>query len=280
MNAPAGVIEFTLNGAQTSALPGETLIEVADRLGVDDPAPLLQAGDAARRQLPLVHGRDQGRARAGAVVLPRHQRRAWTCRSDSRARRPRAEDRSSRCSPPTCRRASTSPTRSSRIGSASSASASRASRRARSPRPTSRIRRWRSTSTRASSARAACARAARSRSTTSSATRSAARTRRSCSTSTTRWARRPASPAANACRRARRARSRRRTTPISRSRDRTVPSVCPYCGVGCQITYHVKDNAIVRVEGRDGPANHERLCVKGRFGFDYVHHPQRLTSDR
>jgi formate dehydrogenase major subunit len=60
--------------------------------------------------------------------------------------------------------------------------------------------------------------------------------------------------------------------------DKTVESVCPYCGVGCQITYHVKDNAIVRVEGRDGPANHERLCVKGRFGFDYVSHPQRLTK--
>src|SRR6185369_11639635 len=59
--------------------------------------------------------------------------------------------------------------------------------------------------------------------------------------------------------------------------DKTVDSVCPYCGVGCQLTYHVKDNEIVRVEGRDGPANHERLCVKGRFGFDYVSHPQRLT---
>jgi formate dehydrogenase major subunit len=59
--------------------------------------------------------------------------------------------------------------------------------------------------------------------------------------------------------------------------DRTVESVCPYCGVGCQLTYHVKDNAIVRVAGRDGPANHDRLCVKGRFGFDYVTHPQRLT---
>ncbi|HEY5310394.1 MAG TPA: molybdopterin-dependent oxidoreductase, partial [Casimicrobiaceae bacterium] len=58
--------------------------------------------------------------------------------------------------------------------------------------------------------------------------------------------------------------------------DRTVASLCPYCGVGCQLTYHVKDNEIVRVEGRDGPANHDRLCVKGRFGFDYVHHPQRL----
>ncbi len=60
--------------------------------------------------------------------------------------------------------------------------------------------------------------------------------------------------------------------------DKTVASVCPYCGVGCQLTYYVKDNDIVRVEGRDGPANHERLCVKGRFGFDYVRHPQRLTK--
>ena len=59
-------------------------------------------------------------------------------------------------------------------------------------------------------------------------------------------------------------------TPYLVPADRTVDSVCPYCGVGCQLTYHVKDNAIVRVEGRDGPANHERLCVKGRFGFDYV----------
>ncbi len=59
--------------------------------------------------------------------------------------------------------------------------------------------------------------------------------------------------------------------------DRTVDSVCPYCGVGCQLTYHVKDNTLVRVEGRDGPANHGRLCVKGRYGFDYVHHPERIT---
>jgi len=63
-------------------------------------------------------------------------------------------------------------------------------------------------------------------------------------------------------------------TPI----DRVVPSVCPYCGVGCQLDYHVHDDTIVRVEGRDGPANHERLCVKGRFGFDYVTHPHRLTT--
>lgn len=59
--------------------------------------------------------------------------------------------------------------------------------------------------------------------------------------------------------------------------DRRVDSVCPYCGVGCQLTYHVKDNRILHVEGRDGPANHGRLCVKGRYGFDYAHHPHRLT---
>jgi formate dehydrogenase major subunit len=60
--------------------------------------------------------------------------------------------------------------------------------------------------------------------------------------------------------------------------DRTVDSVCPYCGVGCLLTYHVKDNRILHVEGRDGPANQSRLCVKGRYGFDYVHHKHRLTT--
>ncbi len=59
--------------------------------------------------------------------------------------------------------------------------------------------------------------------------------------------------------------------------DKRVDSVCPYCGIGCQLSYQVKDNKILYVEGRDGPANHQRLCVKGRYGFDYAHHPQRLT---
>ena len=60
--------------------------------------------------------------------------------------------------------------------------------------------------------------------------------------------------------------------------DKKVDSVCPFCGVGCLLTYNVKDNKIVSVDGRDGPANHNRLCVKGRFGFDYAHHDQRLTK--
>ena len=54
-------------------------------------------------------------------------------------------------------------------------------------------------------------------------------------------------------------------------------SVCPYCGVGCQITYETNDNKIVSVQGRNGPGNEQRLCVKGRFGFDYASHPHRLT---
>ncbi len=64
-----------------------------------------------------------------------------------------------------------------------------------------------------------------------------------------------------------------RTDPL-----REVDSVCPYCGVGCQVTYQINDNRIVAVQGRNGPANEQRLCVKGRFGFDYVSHPDRLTK--
>jgi formate dehydrogenase major subunit len=60
--------------------------------------------------------------------------------------------------------------------------------------------------------------------------------------------------------------------------DRSVDTVCPYCGVGCQTKVHVRNNRILYVDGRDGPANNNRLCVKGRFGLDYVHHPDRLTK--
>jgi len=60
--------------------------------------------------------------------------------------------------------------------------------------------------------------------------------------------------------------------------DREVKSVCPFCGVGCQVSLKVRDDKVVYVEGIDGPANEGRLCVKGRFGFDYIHHPHRLTK--
>ena len=60
--------------------------------------------------------------------------------------------------------------------------------------------------------------------------------------------------------------------------DKQVDSVCPYCGVGCQLTFSVKDEKIVAVSGRQGPANQGRLCVKGRYGFDYIANPERLTQ--
>jgi formate dehydrogenase major subunit len=60
--------------------------------------------------------------------------------------------------------------------------------------------------------------------------------------------------------------------------DRKVDSACPYCGVGCLLSYHIKDERILYVDGRAGPSNGKRLCVKGRYGFDYVHHARRLTK--
>mgnify|MGYP005836204141 CR=1 FL=1 len=60
-----------------------------------------------------------------------------------------------------------------------------------------------------------------------------------------------------------------------------VQTVCPYCGVGCQIVLEVKDNQIIKVDSAwDGPANHGWTCVKGRFGYDFVHHPDRLKKPR
>ncbi len=60
--------------------------------------------------------------------------------------------------------------------------------------------------------------------------------------------------------------------------DSEVNSVCPFCGVGCQVSIKVKDGRIRYIDGADGPANENRLCVKGRFGFDYGYHPHRLTK--
>lgn len=57
-----------------------------------------------------------------------------------------------------------------------------------------------------------------------------------------------------------------------------VDSVCPYCGVGCLLTFNVTDTKITSVSGRNGPSNASRLCVKGRFGFDYINHPSRLNT--
>jgi formate dehydrogenase major subunit len=60
--------------------------------------------------------------------------------------------------------------------------------------------------------------------------------------------------------------------------DKEVESICPFCGVGCQVSLKVKGDKVVYAEGINGPANEGRLCVKGRFGFDYINHPHRLTK--
>lgn len=57
-----------------------------------------------------------------------------------------------------------------------------------------------------------------------------------------------------------------------------VRSICPYCGVGCQVNLHTSNNKITFVEGANGPSNEGRLCVKGRFGYDYITSEQRLTE--
>jgi len=61
--------------------------------------------------------------------------------------------------------------------------------------------------------------------------------------------------------------------------DSIVQTTCPYCGVGCQIDLHIKDSQIYRVQGRDDSVvNQGSLCVKGRFGYDFVHDSGRLTE--
>lgn len=60
---------------------------------------------------------------------------------------------------------------------------------------------------------------------------------------------------------------------------RKVRTTCSYCGVGCQLTLHVKDDKVMKVTGTEEiPPNHGSLCVKGRFGYSFIHSPERLTT--
>ena len=61
--------------------------------------------------------------------------------------------------------------------------------------------------------------------------------------------------------------------------DRIVTTVCPYCGVGCTLDLHIQDDFVYRSTSPfNSPVNHGNLCVKGRFGYDYIHSKERLTQ--
>jgi formate dehydrogenase major subunit/formate dehydrogenase alpha subunit len=63
--------------------------------------------------------------------------------------------------------------------------------------------------------------------------------------------------------------------------DKMVTTTCSYCGVGCSYDLNIKDNRIIRVTSNPNAAvNGLHLCVKGRYGYDYVHHPERLTQPK
>jgi len=66
-----------------------------------------------------------------------------------------------------------------------------------------------------------------------------------------------------------------------RTADNQVTTTCTYCGVGCQFDLNVKDNQVISVTSNpDSPVNGMAMCVKGRYGFDFIHHPERLTRPR
>jgi formate dehydrogenase major subunit len=271
----APVVEFTLNGQPVTARASETIIEVADREGVSIPAPVLQARHGHRRQLPRLHGRDQWRTNARAILLPFpnagmqvstdseravHSQRmvlellqsdmpeadytlhnevdAWA--EELAVGKPRFEARA-RVAPDLSHPAIA-------VNLDACIQCTRCVRACRDEQMNDVIGLalrgqaekivFDMDDPMGNSTCVACGECVQA-----------------CPTG----ALMPAREAAL-------------TVP-----DKQVDSVCPYCGVGCQLTYNVKDNKILYVEGRDGPANHGRLCVKGRYGFDYAHHPHRLT---
>ncbi|MBS3918402.1 MAG: formate dehydrogenase subunit alpha [Deltaproteobacteria bacterium] len=60
--------------------------------------------------------------------------------------------------------------------------------------------------------------------------------------------------------------------------EREIETICPYCGVGCSISIGIRTGKIVKVRGNDkSPVNRGELCVKGRYGLDFINHPDRLT---
>ncbi len=283
-------VKFILDGREVEARPGETIWQVASRHGTDDPASVLlaRARLPRRRQLPRLHGRDRGRARARRLLHP--QADAGHEGPDrERARRDLAQAgvRAAGRRPARARGRARSGLRFLALGRPRSRSTqSRFPAIDRPTRPTtSAIRRWRCSSTPASTAISASAPAARSRSTTSSAWPARGHLEKivfdfddpmgastcvacgECVQACPTGALMPTSLVDEA------GVSTSRTPPTARS-----TASAPTAASAASSPTRSRTTASSRSQGRDGPANQNRLCVKGRFGFDYVHHPDRLTK--
>ena len=281
-------IRFTLDGREVEAGPGETIWQVAARQGIDDPAPLLlpRARLSRRRQLPGLHGRGRGRARAGRLVHPqahgRHEgaRPTRTAPSGARAW-------SSSCCWPTSRRAPTPTTRSSKfwqLGRPAGPGRQPLPAREHAPAP-DRSHPAMAVQLDACIQCGLCVRACREvqvNDVIGMAYRGPRRQDRL----------RPGRPdGPEHLRRLRRvrpglpdrgphagARARRPRAEGARAPTAASTASAPIAASAASSPIRSRTNGILYVDGRDGPANHNRLCVKGRFGFDYVHHPQRLTT--
>ncbi len=201
---------FTIDDREIDIRDGETIFRAARRLGINLPhlCYLPQARLSAGRQLPGLHGRDRGRARAGGK-LHSHAVAGHEGQDPDRPRQDRAQDGRRTFAD---RSAGSGASRTIpdselwKIATGMKIEQGRFPRRRHARAGSQPSWRWRSISTPASSAISASAPAAKCRSMTSSAWPAAVTAKRSCSTSTIRWALRPASPAANACRPARPAR--------------------------------------------------------------------------
>ena len=243
-------------------------------------APLPPPRPEAGRRLPAVHGRDRGPPDA---LLPDAGRRGHGGQDLQPGGRPGpARDRGTADRQPSRRLPDVCPERSLRVAAGGGSRGHRPQRlggcgvRRSRRRSTARIRSSISITTSACSAASACGPASRSRGSMPWTSTSAASTRGSARSATGPSSNRAASRAASAWSAARSGRWRRRTTCQP---SREVKTVCPYCGVGCSIYLGVRGGKIVGARGdRESPANRGSLCVKGRFGHEFVNHPERLTT--
>lgn len=67
-------------------------------------------------------------------------------------------------------------------------------------------------------------------------------------------------------------------TQRGRQNFKEIETICPYCGCGCNLTLYVKRNKIIRISSKEDTINEGWLCAKGRFGYEFVNSPERLTK--